>query len=314
MEEIKTEKGMNPGKFGKMKKKMCPEAKDPAVAMRDKFGNLVTCKNGIKNLYEQTYNERLQHNSLRDGLEDLGIYEQKLFEERIHFASKNKTDPWTKHDLIKVLKGMKKGKARDPHGFINEIFKSEVAGDNLIDGLLLLFNEVKKQQNVPNIFEFANMTDCNVGAIKGRNHRDNLFVLFDVVKFFDKLWLQETLNDLFEAGITNVKLVLIYKENQKNSIAIKTPFGITKRFDVEDIIMQGTVFGPLKCTTSMNQLGAMAYKRGTPLLAYKETVQIPVLGMIDDLATVTKCGKESIVSNSITNTFIESKRTVFVNC
>ena len=116
-----------------------------------------------------------------------------------------------------------------------------------------------------------NLTDCNVGARKGRNHRDNLFVLygvinsvmksehedidlqlFDVVKFFDKLWLQETLNDLFEAGITNDKLVLIYKENQKNSIAIKTPFGITKRFDVEDIIMQGTVFGPLKCTTSMN--------------------------------------------------------------
>ena len=72
--------------------------------------------------------------------------------------------------------------------------------------------------------------------------------------------------------------------------------------------MQGTVFGPLKCTTSMNQLGVKAYKSGKPLLVYKDTVHIPALGMIDDLATVNKCGADSIVSNSITNTFVESKR------
>ena len=32
------------------------------------------------------------------------------------------------------------------------------------------------------------------------------------------------------------------------------------------------------------------------------------MGMIDDVATVTKCGLETIESNSITNSFIESKR------
>ena len=88
----------------------------------------------------------------------------------------------------------------------------------------------------------ANLSDCNVGARKGRNHRDNLFVvygvinsvingemddidlqLFDVVKCFDKIWLKEAINDLFEAGLDNDKLVLLYKENQNNSVAVKTP-------------------------------------------------------------------------------------------
>ena len=41
---------------------------------------------------------------------------------------------------------------------------------------------------------------------------------------------------------------------------------------------------------------------------YKDTVKVPGMGMIDDLATVTKCGIDTIKSNSVTNSFIESKR------
>ena len=58
----------------------------------------------------------------------------------------------------------------------------------------------------------------------------------------------------------------------------------------------------------MSQLGRMAYKRGKPLLTYKDTVHIPALGMIDDIATVSKCGIDTVIANSVTNTFIESKR------
>ena len=62
----------------------------------------------------------------------------------------------------------------------------------------------------------------NVGARKERNHRDNLFVLyavmnsvikgelddidlqlFDVMKIFDKLWIQEVINDLYNANMKN---------------------------------------------------------------------------------------------------------------
>ena len=72
--------------------------------------------------------------------------------------------------------------------------------------------------------------------------------------------------------------------------------------------MQGTCLAPLKCTTTMSQMGAMAYRTGNPLLTYKDTVKIPSLGMIDDIASINKCGIDSVISNSVTNAFIESKR------
>ena len=65
-----------------------------------------------------------------------------------------------------------------------------------------------------------NLNDSNVGARKNRNIRDNLFVLysvmnsvknkelddvdiqiFDITKCFDKLWLEDSLTDLYEAGV-----------------------------------------------------------------------------------------------------------------
>ena len=102
--------------------------------------------------------------------------------------------------------------------------------------------------------------------------------------------------------------MLLFAENQKNSISVKTPYGKTEKFTIENTIMQGSIFGSLKCTTSMSQLGRNAYNTGAPLLTYKNTVKIPSLGMIDDILTISKCGQESIKSNSVTNSFIESKR------
>ena len=88
----------------------------------------------------------------------------------------------------------------------------------------------------------ANLSDSNVGARKNRNIRDNIFVLnaitnsvvngnespidiqmFDIYKCFDSLWVEECVNDIFEAGLDNDKLPLLYLENQNANIAIKTP-------------------------------------------------------------------------------------------
>ena len=79
-----------------------------------------------------------------------------------------------------------------------------------------------------------NLSDSNVGARKNRNIRDNVFVLnainnsvingkedpvdiqiFDVEKCFDALWVDECINDIYDAGLNNDKLVLLYLENTK---------------------------------------------------------------------------------------------------
>ena len=172
-----------------------------------------------------------------------------------------------------------------------------------------------------------NLTDCNVGARKGRNIRDNIFVLnaitnsvikggeqaidiqvFDVKTCFDSLWLQECINDAYEAGMKNDKLPLLYLENLNAKVAVKTAKGISTRINIQNLIMQGSVFGGLLCTTSMDKLGKLVYEEEKLIYKYKEAVDVPSLCMVDDVLTVQKCSTSSIQMNSVVNSFMELKK------
>ena len=139
-----------------------------------------------------------------------------------------------------------------------------------------------------------NLTDSNVGARKKRNIRDNLFVLyaitnsvtkgnedpidiqlFDAEKCFDTLWVEECINDMYEAGLNNDKLVLLFKENQNAKIAVKTAGTISKRVNITNCVMQGTVWGSMLCTASMDKLGRLVYANSD--LTYKYKGEVPLL-------------------------------------
>ena len=98
-----------------------------------------------------------------------------------------------------------------------------------------------------------NLSDSNVGARRGRNIRDNIFVLnaisnsvlkgeeedidvqlFDVEKCFDALWAQECINDIYDAGLTNDNLPLIYLENMNGQCAVKVNDGKSERTNMEN--------------------------------------------------------------------------------
>jgi hypothetical protein len=53
---------------------------------------------------------------------------------------------------------LKNNKSRDPQGFINEIFKPGVIGNNLKKGILLLVNGVKDNFHFPFFMQWANIT------------------------------------------------------------------------------------------------------------------------------------------------------------
>ena len=92
-----------------------------------------------------------------------------------------------------------------------------------------------------------NMSDSNVGARKAKNIRNHIFILNGVIneavnnkkigidieimdykQCFDSMWLEETINDLWEAGIDDDNLALIYQMNKEVQVKVKTPFGLTK--------------------------------------------------------------------------------------
>ena len=51
-------------------------------------------------------------------------------------------------------------------------------------------------------------------------------------------------------GVPTTILELVYKMNKKAKIRVKTPYGMTKMSEIEDIVEQGTVLGPSLCSVS----------------------------------------------------------------
>ena len=127
---------------------------------------------------------------------------------------------------------------------------------------------------------------------------------------FDKLWLQACINSLYEAGVTNDKLNLLYIENKNAKIAVKVNNQLTMRLSVKDVVMQGSVWASLKCTTNMDKLNKITSSDSQLQYKYKGDSSIPigVLGFVDDTLGVSECGKESIKKNSFINSFIETQR------
>ena len=101
-----------------------------------------------------------------------------------------------------------------------------------------------------------------MGGRKGRNVRDNIFVLnavmnsisrgnkeqhdvqvYELIQCFDLMWLKECINSLYEAGLDNDRLNLLYLSNASAQVAVKTAGGITERNTIYNIVMQGTVGG-----------------------------------------------------------------------
>ena len=132
--------------------------------------------------------------------------------------------------------------------------------------------------------------------------------VYDVAKCFDSLWLSECMNDIYESGMKTNKLNLLYEANKSASIAIKTSSGETERFDIRNTVMQGTVWGGLLCTATMDKLCKNVYKEDNLLYKYRQTIAVPPLQMVDDIITASECGVTSKALNSTVNEFIKMKK------
>ena len=71
---------------------------------------------------------------------------------------------------------------------------------------------------------------------KGKKEID--IQIMDYKQCFDSMWLKETMNDLYEAGIKDDHLAILYEANKEVKIAVKTPNGLTDRVKVGKIILQ----------------------------------------------------------------------------
>ena len=165
-----------------------------------------------------------------------------------------------------------------------------------------------------------NMSDSNVGARRDKNIINHLFVVNGVIndvingkadsidlqiidyrQCFDSMWLAESINDLYESGIQDDKLAIIYAANEHNQVAVQTPVGITERVAVEEIVMQGEVTGPGQCSNQIDTFGKECLDDSKLLYNYKGVLGIPPLGMVDDVLAISRCGADSVAMNAFLN-------------
>ena len=110
-----------------------------------------------------------------------------------------------------------------------------------------------------------NMSDCQMGARKKKGCRYNIFILngiihevlkskknkpitigvYDYSQMFDSITLKEAICDMFDVGVKDDNLALLYKANQDIFMAVKTQSGLTDRQTLENIVLQGDTWGSL---------------------------------------------------------------------
>ena len=68
---------------------------------------------------------------------------ENLWSIRQRIAEHNKSIPWNRKNLEVVLGKLNGNKSKDPCGISNIIFKQNIAGEDLKESLLILFNQMK---------------------------------------------------------------------------------------------------------------------------------------------------------------------------
>ena len=178
-----------------IKKKEFPKisASVPSAKV-DVNGRMISDPNGIKNLYLETFQHRLRERPIKAENSDLFELQQKLVKKRLLITAHNKTPPWSENDVISALKSLKNGKCRDPLGLINEIFKPEVAGKDLISSLTIIMNKVKENNKIPALFRLKNISTIykNKGSRADLENDRGVFICTVFNTILQKLIYKET--------------------------------------------------------------------------------------------------------------------------
>ena len=114
--------------------------------------------------------------------------------------------------------------------------------------------------------------------------RSVYLVLYDFKQCFDSLWLEDCLVSLKNIGV-NKELISIIKDlNETAEIVVKTPVGNTTEFQVENIVKQGTVIGPILCSASTAEC-CLEHRSGGSSIG---NTSIRSLAYVDDILDISE--------------------------
>ena len=347
----------------KLLKKLWPKnGNSLPIAKKNHHGKIVSGANELKILLAKEYRERLRSRPIRPDMKSMKMRKKRIFQLKMKLAERTQSLEWTMQDLDEALKQLKNNKSRDNDGFINELFKKDVIGDDLKKSMLKMYNKLKKKiaifMNFANIttvpkkgsrLELKNergifrvsivrfilmrliyntkypkidskMSDCQMGGRKKKGCKNNIFILnglihdvlkskkmkpillqfYDYSQMFDSINLQSAICDIYDTGVDDDQLVLLYKSNQEINMAVKTANGMSDRQIVKDIVLQGDTFGSILASVQVDNIGKDCMDAGHYYL-YKNALPVVFLGLVDEIVGITEAGFKAQQLNAFIN-------------
>ena len=177
-----------------------------------------------------------------------------------------------------------------------------------------------------------NMSDSNVGSRKNKSCLNHIFIIngiihetlssknnkpvtlqiYDYTQMFDSMSLEEAVSDLFDSGITDNTLSLLYEANKNIKVKVKTPYGLSAETTFEKIVLQGDTWGPIMASNQVDTFGKQLIEEEPEFIyKYKGYIPIGVLGMVDDIAGVSESGSKAVQLNSYINVKTAEKKLQF---
>ena len=132
---------------------------------------------------------------------------------------RNKSRDWTMLDLNKVLKSLKKNKARDPMRWPNELFCLENIGKDLKCSALKLMNCIKTAQYLPKMLRSPDITSVfkKQGSKFYLNNERCIFKLNVLRTILDKLIYMDKIDGI-DASISDTQIGVRKKKNIRNHL------------------------------------------------------------------------------------------------
>jgi hypothetical protein len=133
-------------------------------------------------------------------------------------------------------------------------------------------------------------------------NKNTVLVLTDAEKCFDKIWLEDGITELWRCGTDTRDCTMIKKLNEKVRVVVKTPVGDTEPFELNNIVKQGSVYGPQICNASTDKVNLLGKDITTQ---YGPELPIKAMIFVDDINGI---GDMQVANNLIYNCSLLEER------
>ena len=145
-------------------------------------------------------------------------------------------------------------------------------------------------------------------VLKSKKMKPVVLQIYDYMQMFDSMDLEQAISDIYDAGVDDDTLALLYEANKEVHMAVKTPSGLAQRQIIRDIVLQGDTWGSILASVQVDNIGKECMQDGHGYL-YKGILPVGFLGLVDDIIGITEAGVDAQKLNAFINIKTAEKNT-----